>query len=65
MNGRASTPGPRGIRRAERWVVGIVMAVFAFVIERVVLRSIRKGETKARPTEGTPLTASGSDVSAD
>lgn len=64
MNG-ASTPRPRGIRRVERWIVGIVMAVFAFVIERVVLRSIRKGETKVRRAEGTPLTASGSDVTAD
>lgn len=62
-----SRPGSRrrrGLRRAERWAVGLVLAVFAFVIEKAVLRSIRKGDTKARPTEGTPITASGSDVSA-
>ena len=56
---------PRGVRKVERWLVGIVMAVFAFVLEKAVLRSIRRGDTTPRPIEPTSLTATGSDVSAD
>jgi len=53
-------------RRLERWAVGVVMAVMAFVLEKAVLRSVRKGETKARRTEAppppTPITSKGGDV---
>lgn len=53
-------------RRLERWLVGVVMAVMAFVLERAVLRSVRKGETSARRNEGspppTPITSKGGDV---
>jgi hypothetical protein len=30
-------------RRAERWFLGIVMALLAFIVERRVLRAIRRG----------------------
>jgi hypothetical protein len=53
------------IRRIERWLVGLVMAILAFVIEKAVLRSIRRGDAKPRPVETTPITATGRDVSAD
>jgi hypothetical protein len=35
-------------RRVERWLVGLVMAATAYMLEKTVLRSIRrgKGETK-------------------
>jgi len=53
-------------RRLERWLVGVVMTVMAFVLERAVLRSVRKGETTARRTEAplppTPITSKGGDV---
>jgi hypothetical protein len=41
------------------------MAGLAFAVEKAVLRSIRTGRTEPRPAEGTPLTASGNEVSAD
>lgn len=41
-------------RRLERWIVGVVMAVMAFVLEKAVLRSVRKGETTTRRVEGPP-----------
>jgi hypothetical protein len=47
---RSVERGPRAmsrssVRRVERWTLGLAMTVVAFVIERRVLRSIkRKGE---------------------
>ncbi len=41
-----STRAPRkakGMRRFERWLVGAAFAVMAFVLEKVVMRSIRAG----------------------
>jgi len=53
------------IRRFERWVVGLGMAVIAFILEKVVMRSVRRGETKPTPgTEPAPttFTSRGGDV---
>jgi hypothetical protein len=54
-------------RRVERWLVGVVMAVIAFVLERMVLRSIKKGTTVPTRPDGTadqPIVRSkGTDVS--
>ena len=51
------------IRRLERWVVGIGMSVIAFVLEKLVMRSVRRGETKpdVEPTP-TTFTSRGGDV---
>jgi hypothetical protein len=53
-------------RRFERWIVGVVMAVIAFVLEKMVLRSVRKGESTARrvdaPPAPTAITSKGGDV---
>jgi hypothetical protein len=53
-------------RRFERWMVGVVMAVIAFALEKAVLRSVRKGETTARRVETAPastaITSKGGDV---
>lgn len=51
-------------RRLERWMVGVVMAVIAFVIEKMVLRSIRKGGEPTASTEElhTTLTSKGGEV---
>jgi hypothetical protein len=57
---------PRSLfRRFERWLVGLVFAVMAFVVERAVLRSIRRGRVTPKAAEpGEPLaTSSGTDVS--
>ena len=59
---------PRSIwRRIERWAVGLVMAVIAFVLEKMVLRSIRKagksGKSGASTEElHTTLTSKGGEV---
>ena len=53
---------PRGVRRVERWLVGLAMAVVAFILERLVMRSVRKsGESKAQP-EPTRVTSKGGEV---
>jgi hypothetical protein len=56
---------PRSIwRRIERWAVGLVMAVIAFVLEKMVLRSIRKAGKPEASTEElrTTLTSKGGEV---
>jgi len=53
---------PRGIRRVERWLVGLAMAVVAFILERLVMRSVRKsGESKAQ-AQPTRVTSKGGEV---
>jgi len=37
------------MRRIERWMVGVAMGVMAFILEKAVLRSIRKGEVEPKP----------------
>ena len=44
---------PKGFRRFERWLVGLVFAVIAFVLEKVVMRSVRK-KGEAKPDESSP-----------
>ena len=50
----------------ERWIVGVAMAVVAFVLEKVVMRSVRK-ERRAHtdPTPTTTLTSKGGEVDLD
>ncbi len=56
-----SSAKPKGIRRIERWAVGIAMAVVAFVLERLVMRSVK---AKGRDEEPSPttVTSKGSEV---
>jgi hypothetical protein len=57
-----STPRPTGIRRVERWLVGLAMAVVAFILERLVMRSVkRNGDTKGQPPP-TTVTSKGGEV---
>jgi len=61
---------PRSIwRRIERWMVGVVMAMIAFVLEKMVLRSVRKagkagkgGKSESREELHTTLTSKGGEV---
>ena len=58
-------PGPKNVfRRVERWLVGIVMAVIALVLERVVIRSIKKSGEGPTATEPTPIQSSGNEINA-
>jgi hypothetical protein len=41
------------------------MAVLAYVVEKAVLRSIKKGRTTPRPQEPTSITGTGAEVRAD
>ena len=46
-------------RRTERWMVGVAMGVMAFVLEKAILRAIKKGEVEAleeEPAEPVPTT---------
>jgi hypothetical protein len=54
----------RGIRRLERWVVGVGFAVIAFVLERVVVRAVRRdgGEPRHDGHDSRTITSRGGDV---
>ena len=52
-------------RRAERWGVGVIMALTAFFIERAVIRSMKKGTTKAKPPTPTALKGTGAEFEPD
>lgn len=43
-----TSQGRSPFRRFERWLVGVFMAMLVFVLERLVMRQIKKKE-KARP----------------
>lgn len=62
MNERRRPRSP--LRRLERWVVGLGMSVIAFVLERVVMRSVRRGGVEAvpEPPPPTTFTSRGGDV---
>lgn len=42
------------VRRLERWIVGVAMGVMAFVLEKAVMRSIRRGTTRPRAVVEPP-----------
>ena len=45
------------LRRFERWFVGLGMAVIAFILEKVVMRSVRKsGAQPVGESDGPPTT---------
>jgi hypothetical protein len=59
-------PAPKGLRRLERWLVGLVMAVLAYVLEKAVIRSIRKGRTSPpAQTETTTFTGTGTEITSE
>ena len=55
---------PTGFRRIERWLVGIAFGMIAFVLERVVMRSVRRDgkEPKVSDPESRTITSRGGDV---
>ena len=57
------TPPRRSLpRRLERWLMGVVMGIGAFFIEKLVMRSIRKGGGDAKPGAGTPMQSKGTSI---
>jgi hypothetical protein len=52
-------------RRLERWLVGIAMAVVAFVLEKAVMRSVRKDDRVTADHAPTTLTSKGGEVDLD
>jgi len=57
------TNRPKNVfRRMERWAVGLILGIVAFFLERAVVRSMRKGETKAKPSQPTALKGTGSEI---
>jgi hypothetical protein len=56
---------PKGIRRVERWFVGVVMAVAAIVLEKVVMRSVRREGRSTEPQEPPPTTIRSKGAEAD
>ena len=58
--GARQMPRPKGIRRVERWLVGLAMAVVAFILERIVMRSVKKsGDAKGQPPTTTVISKGG------
>jgi len=54
----------KGIRRLERWFVGVLMGIVAFILEKIVLRSVKKKHPAEEATAST-LTSKGGDVDLD
>ncbi|MEP7059717.1 MAG: hypothetical protein ABI828_03210 [Actinomycetota bacterium] len=50
------------LRRVERWMVGIAMAVVAFILERVVMKTVRKEGGTVKGPPGKVVTSKGGDV---
>ena len=61
VSGRA-TKKPKGLRRVERWMVGLAMGVIAFVLEKAVMRSVRKGGGSTPAPEPTTITSKGAEA---
>jgi hypothetical protein len=60
-----SGPKPKGFRRFERWLIGLVFAVMAFVLEKVVMRSVRRKGTAKPAEELTTVVSKGGEVDVD
>jgi hypothetical protein len=41
------------IRQLERWLVGMAMMVIAYLLEKAVLRSIKRSDTKSSSQDRT------------
>jgi hypothetical protein len=57
---RPVTAKAKGFRRVERWLVGIAMTIAAVVLERIVMRQVKKGRAEA--PEPTTVTSRGGEV---
>ena len=64
MTVRTRSGPARRLRRVERWFVGVAFGVIAFVLERVVMRSVRRDGRQPPAPEPEPrtITSHGGDV---
>jgi hypothetical protein len=55
LNSASTNTIPRQpfIRQLERWLVGLAMMVIAYLLEKAVLRSIRRNGPKSSPRDRT------------
>jgi hypothetical protein len=55
MNSASTNTPPQRpfIRQLERWLVGLAMMVMAYLLEKAVLRSIRRSGTKSSSRDRT------------
>jgi len=60
--GARQMPRPKGIRRIERWLVGLAMAVIAFILERIVMRSVKRSGGARDQLPPTTVTSKGGEV---
>ncbi len=56
---------PNLFRRAERAIVGFGMGIGAFFIEKLVMRSIKKGGGKTKPDPATQMKSTGGEIEHD
>ena len=57
------TPPRRSLpRRLERWLMGVVMGIGAFFIEKLVMRSIRQDGGGTKRGTGTPVQSKGTTI---
>jgi hypothetical protein len=62
VSGPRRSKKPKGLRRVERWAVGLAMGVIAFVLEKAVMRSVKKGGGSAPAVEPTTITSKGGEA---
>lgn len=64
MSGSYAGTAKGPFRKIERWFVGLAMAVVAFILEKIVMRSVkREGKPSATPAQApTTLTSRGGEV---
>jgi hypothetical protein len=62
MSSRPLVKPPKGMRKIERWFVGVAMGITAFVLEKLVMRSVKKKEPEAVAPTASTLTSKGGEV---
>ena len=65
MTGPRRTKKPKGLRRFERWMVGLAMGVIAFVLEKAVMRSVKNGGGDVPVAPPTTITTKGAEAEFD
>lgn len=62
MPALSDRPKPSPFRRVERAIMGLVMGVMAFFIEKMVMRSLKRSGAKAPAAGSTPIKGTGKDI---
>lgn len=65
MTAPLDRPKPSGFRRVERTLVGFAMSVIAFILEKVVMRSVRREGGQPTQTPATTMTSKGVEIDVD